>query len=275
MKIGLTHDQLADNLAQHLLRDDRIVWTDIPAGRQGSCRPDVYTIQKSYTQPNPTSYEIKVSVSDFRSDVTSGKWQKYLEFSHAVVFCVPKGLVTKKDTPKGCGLMTFNGEFWNTVKRPTIQPETHLNSELLLKLLIEGKDRQVSKETVFESIPVEDDLQRYDNWKAVKKKWGDDIRTKLHFMDTYQERYDSLYHLKKQLIDILDLDVATKKEIMERFSVDSDIRYSIEKILKAADEDERKKEIAKELRMTKGMVDRNFNGIIERFGLEDEEDKND
>lgn len=70
MKIDLAHDQLADNLAQHLLRDDRIVWTDIPTGRQGSCRPDVYTIQKSYTQPNPTSYEIKVS---FRSDVTSGK----------------------------------------------------------------------------------------------------------------------------------------------------------------------------------------------------------
>lgn len=67
----------------------------------------------------------------------------------------------------------------------------------------------------------------------------------------------------------------TKKEIMERFVVDSNIRFSIEKVLKAADEDERKKETANELRMMKGMVNRNFKGNIEHFRLEDSEDKND
>ena len=64
-------------------------------------------------------------VSDFRSDITSGKWQKYLDFSTAVVFAVPKGLVSKDDIPKGCGLMTRGENGWVTLRKPTRQTVTH------------------------------------------------------------------------------------------------------------------------------------------------------
>ncbi|OUS29497.1 hypothetical protein A9Q98_06140 [Thalassotalea sp. 42_200_T64] len=91
--MSLSHDKLANNLATHLMSDDRMVWEDIPVGKSGSVRPDVLTIQKSFASPNPISYEIKVSVSDFRSDVTSAKWKNYLDFSYGVIFAVPKGLI--------------------------------------------------------------------------------------------------------------------------------------------------------------------------------------
>lgn len=107
--MSLSHDELANNLATHLMSVDRMVWEDIPVGKSGSVRPDVLTIQKSFASPNPISYEIKVSVSDFRSDVTSAKWKNYLDFSYGVIFAVPKGLIKKSDIPNGCGLMQFNG----------------------------------------------------------------------------------------------------------------------------------------------------------------------
>ena len=83
------HNALAKDLADHLLGNPRrLAWLDIQLGPVHSPRPDVYTLDKSYVQPCPTAYEVKVSVQDFRSDVTSGKWQTYLNYAEAVYFCV-------------------------------------------------------------------------------------------------------------------------------------------------------------------------------------------
>lgn len=85
MMEDLNHDDLAHNLAQHLQQEARMVWENIPAGCAGNVRPDVYTLQKSFSSPNPITYEVKVSLSDFRSDVTTAKWKAYLRFSYGVV----------------------------------------------------------------------------------------------------------------------------------------------------------------------------------------------
>lgn len=160
------HDALAEDLASHLETPDRMIWTDMQLGPSGSARPDVYSMRKSYTNPMPVTYEIKVSVSDFRSDITSGKWQKYLDFSTAVVFAVPKGLVGKDDVPKGCGLMTRGEKGWVTIRKPTRQKVT-LPEKVMLKLLIDGIDR------VRRPKPAE-----WNQWlsdKKVKAKYGEDV----------------------------------------------------------------------------------------------------
>ena len=61
----MKHDELAFNLAMSLRSEKRMVWTDMQLGPSGSARPDVYTLMKSYTQPNPTTYEVKISVIRF------------------------------------------------------------------------------------------------------------------------------------------------------------------------------------------------------------------
>jgi len=131
------HDELANDLAEHLAIPNRMIWTDMQMGPSGSRRPDVFTIQKSYTRPNPISYEIKVSVADFRSDVTKGKWQEYLKFSSGVYFCVPKGLVTKADIPASCGLMVRSEKVWRTIKKPTLDT-VQMPWIVMQKLLIDG-----------------------------------------------------------------------------------------------------------------------------------------
>jgi len=176
----MIHDELATKLARHLLFDSRMVYEDIPVGRSGSIRPDVLTIEKSYTKPNPTAYEIKVSVSDFRSDVTSGKWRGYLDYAWSVTFVVPKGLITKKDIPEKCGLITYNealGTF-TTVKRPIVDPQ-QLDTEMLLKLLIEGSKRETKPEGINRR-----EAEVYRLHDIIRKKFGKDISSKISLVES-------------------------------------------------------------------------------------------
>lgn len=164
------HDALAKDLASHLETPERMIWTDMQLGPSGSARPDVYSMRKSYSKPMPVTYEIKVSVSDFRSDITSGKWQKYLDFSTAVVFAVPKGLIGKDDIPKGCGLMTRGENGWVTLRKPTRQTVT-LPEKVMLKLLIDGVERARR--------PKPQEWNQYITDKKIKAKYGDDVANAL------------------------------------------------------------------------------------------------
>ena len=138
-----THNGLLADLAAHLARPERMLWTDMQMGPAGSPRPDVYTMAKSFVKPNPIAYEVKVSGADFRSDMKSGKWLKYLAFSYGVIFAVPRGLAVKQDLPALAGLMVRSGTGWRTVKAPTLQP-CELPAEVMLKLLINGVEREYS-----------------------------------------------------------------------------------------------------------------------------------
>lgn len=163
---GWKHDDLARDLAQHLRSDQRMVWTDMQLGPSGSPRPDVYTLERSYSKPMPTAYECKISRSDLRSDTTSGKWQKYLAYAGAVIFAVPDGLCTPADIPNGCGLIVRKGQAWRHLRKATRQPVT-LPMDACMKLLIDGVGRVVG--------PAQPQLRRVELWKeseAVRKKFG-------------------------------------------------------------------------------------------------------
>ncbi|MFV0916076.1 hypothetical protein ACI1PM_03235 [Ralstonia nicotianae] len=137
MKWG--HNELAKDLAEYLRgSSDRLVWTDMQLGPSGSPRPDVYTVPRSYSRFMPVAYECKVSVADFRRDVTAGKWTSYLQFAAGVMFCVPAGLISKDDIPNGCGLMVRSETVWRTVKGPTMRPVDNLPRDAWIKLLLDG-----------------------------------------------------------------------------------------------------------------------------------------
>ena len=138
-----THDALAADLAAHLRRPDRMVWEDMQMGSMHSARPDVWTLQKSYSKPGPRAYEVKVRKADFRADITKGKWSKYLSFSETVTFATPHGLISLEELPPGTGLMIRSERGWSTRRKPTITPlRDGLPQEVLLKLLIDGVERQ-------------------------------------------------------------------------------------------------------------------------------------
>ncbi|WP_454691151.1 MmcB family DNA repair protein [Achromobacter aloeverae] len=141
-----THNGLAEDLAAHLRqRSGRVVWTDMQLGPSGSPRPDVYSVEPSFTKFCPMAYEVKVSVADYRRDVTSGKWQTYLPFAAAVTFAVPAGLIEKAALPEGCGLMVRGPEGWRTAKAPTLQAIQTLPHAAWIKLMIDGIWREAER----------------------------------------------------------------------------------------------------------------------------------
>ncbi|AOI98121.1 hypothetical protein [Burkholderia sp. LA-2-3-30-S1-D2] len=136
------HDDLANDLAAHLRgASDRLVWTDMQLGPSGSPRPDVYTVPCSFARFQPVAYECKISVADFRRDVTAGKWTSYLRFAAGVIFAAPAGLLKKEDIPTGCGLIVRGPDGWRSLKGPTLKNIENLPRDAWVKLIIDGMAR--------------------------------------------------------------------------------------------------------------------------------------
>jgi hypothetical protein len=137
----MTHDDLARSLADHLRGPARMTWCDMQLGASGSVRPDVYTLNKSFAHPSPMSYECKVSLGDYRGDVTSGKWQTYLPYSCGVYFASEAGLITKDMVPEHCGLITLREDRWRVARKAVLRSVT-IPQNALLKLIIDGVERE-------------------------------------------------------------------------------------------------------------------------------------
>jgi hypothetical protein len=139
--VSWDHDALGADLAANLRCERLMVWENVQLGPSGSPRPDVYTIAKSYAHPSPRAYEVKVSVADFRADVTAGKWRSYLNFAESVTFAVPAGLVAVADLPPLTGLTVRGDTGWRTLRRPTAHV-VEIPEDALIKLLIDGVERE-------------------------------------------------------------------------------------------------------------------------------------
>ncbi|HHG4356341.1 TPA: MmcB family DNA repair protein [Pseudomonas aeruginosa] len=167
------HDELAHDLAQSLrVNPEHIVWENMQMGPSGSIRPDVYLLKKRYSTFAPVTYEVKVSIGDFRSDITSGKWQGYLGFSSAVIFAVPAGLVSKDDVPAGCGLIVRHDEVWRTVKKPTMQKIDTLSHKEWMKLVIDGVERAVAQR---DAPRLRVALNEWSAQEVLRRKVGEEI----------------------------------------------------------------------------------------------------
>lgn len=159
-------------------------------GSSGSPRPDVYALPKAYAKFRPLAYECKISVADFRRDVTSGKWQSYLKFACGVVFAVPRGLVNKTDIPATCGLIVRHESGWRMAKAPSLIHLQSLPHEAWMKLLIDGIDR----------VPSAYRKRCFDEWKAqevIRRRWGDklagmfsDVRNAEYRLQNEKERLE-------------------------------------------------------------------------------------
>lgn len=258
----ITHDGLAHSLALHLLDNNRMVWEDIQSGIAGSVRPDVFTLQKSFSKPNPITYEIKVSVSDFRSDITKGKWQQYLKFSYGVVFAAPKGLISKDDVPKGCGLMYYNGDgLWRTVRKPTINPIASLDTDFILKLLVYGDERQSSREQKVIT------FDEYTANRKLRKKYGDSIAYKMSLVDNYKEYKEEIADARRGVLEVLGVEYDPKRirDDGSDFNFKYSVMQAIQKLEAKLDAANRLELVDKEVQLVKRNLDRSLENMSERI----------
>lgn len=198
---GFTHNGLQEDLAKHLrVNTDRMVWTDTQLGPAGSPRPDVFTIHKSYSRFRSDCYEIKVSMSDLRSDITSGKWQKYMKYGSCCWFAFERGLAPLDLIPKECGVILRSDKGWRAARKPVAQALGTLPHDAWMKLLIESNPEQHVVDRYRAS-------RSYSVWhadKLVRERFGTEIadlfRSVLYGEDRLKERKKNL-HLEEKVID--------------------------------------------------------------------------
>lgn len=218
------HDELQEDLANHLRGStDRMVWTNMQMGPSGTYRPDVFSLQKSYAHFHPVVYECKVSLSDFRSDVTSGKWQNYLKVAQAVIFAMPAGFINKNDVPVGCGLIIRYEAGWKMVKKPTMNALDTLPRDAWLKLLITGVEREGERLK-----PKEEFFNKYKANEDIAKKYGKKIGKLLS--DLQSAEYN-LEHQIKETWRQVRAEELRRQEKLEKLKTDDALYTELKKEL--------------------------------------------
>lgn len=147
-----SHDALQRDLAKARTAAGEVVAEKLGLGLYATGgQIDVAALKPSWTQPNPTAYEVKVSRSDFLADSQAGKFLRYLPYVRRLYFATPAGLLDKREIPDGAGLIVRSDNGWHVLRaaRPhDVDPKKHaelLQAMLLKPLPATWKDRIESR----------------------------------------------------------------------------------------------------------------------------------
>jgi hypothetical protein len=123
------HNSLVDRIVQTMLRDGRLVWTNLnlrakvtlegeDVGKWKYCKPDVFSIRNSSKQSylEPIVHEIKVNRADLLGDLKRpAKRQAYLELGGQCWYVLGRDgkdrpIADPEEVPKECGVMQVVNE---------------------------------------------------------------------------------------------------------------------------------------------------------------------
>lgn len=143
-----SHNELASNLARWLrsrsMDRRRMTWENLefcdnrPNEPYIKCRPDVFSMRPvlNVTRSQPWSHEVKISRSDYLSDVRSGKWKNYQRFSCRIYFACPAGLIHPQEIPEGAGLWCFSDGQWQEMKPAPFCKGWQIGPREMMKLIM-------------------------------------------------------------------------------------------------------------------------------------------
>lgn len=143
------HQELIDDLVRTLDFWRSIVITEQPAGSrwfQDAPIPDVMVIDKSYTRTNVRIFEVKVTQSDFRQDVTSQKYTRYLPLCDRFYFAVPLGIKWQEllvNVP-AAGVMVRGEKGWKVARRCS-KDAREPQDEMFWQSLLFGMSKKVGE----------------------------------------------------------------------------------------------------------------------------------
>lgn len=138
---------------------------------------DVACVGKSRTKKGmaPTCWEVKTSRSDFRSDVTKGKYERYLPFVSRLYFATPAGVLKREDIPPRMGWATRNENGWSVIKAPHLShPETEGMLDFMVALVLNREQapwrREKSRRERAEALDREDLQAFFSHWPDTGRK---------------------------------------------------------------------------------------------------------
>lgn len=142
------HDELAHDLANTRRNVGEIVAERLGLGSWGGREQlDVAAMRPSWSNPRPTAYEIKVTRSDFLSDVRSEKYARYLPFVSRLYYATPAGLVKPSEIPPGVGLVVRGPNGWYARRAARNHPVTGPGRQQTFLMAMLFKDHPASWKT--------------------------------------------------------------------------------------------------------------------------------
>lgn len=208
----MTHDGLQESLASYLRAGTpRVVWTNMPLGGSGAPRPDVFTLDFRFTKFRSDCYEVKRSRSDLLADLTAGKWQSYLPFSHATWFAFELGLARPDEIPAECGIMVHGPGGWRAARRAKPRVLETLPRALWLKLIMEGHATNVFGERKWPRTALE-----FKNADRERKLLGAEIAEALSRRRDARKNYDETTKRLERLEKERDVEIAERRRELER-----------------------------------------------------------
>lgn len=197
------HNELAEDLA--IAKSS--FYLDVPLGSvwlapygKGVPRADLVEIKPSYTRFCVSIYEVKVSRSDFLSDINSGKWRGYLPHCHRFYFATPAGLVDKREIPEEAGWIVRGERGWKTMKVAPVQ-QVEVPKETLLSLLFaKQRTRHTKQHRDLIGYRYSYSWERDDLYKTLGKELGDALRNK----DEYERQKKKYERQKKKYEHIIN-----------------------------------------------------------------------
>lgn len=140
------HDDLAEDLA---VAKGGIPFLNVCLGstwdnRSRTPRSDLVVCLPSYNRFAISIYEVKVSRSDFLSDIRSGKWRSYLPNCHRFYFATLSDVCQKSDIPDDAGWLVRGPKGWST-RKASPKFDNKIEHNVLLSLIF-ARQRRSARE---------------------------------------------------------------------------------------------------------------------------------
>ena len=100
----MTHKEAIDRMCGCLRQYGWRCFPEVQIGSYGDVIPDIIAIKRSYKKKSIAIFEIKVSRSDFKSEMRNRKYMKSLPFADKFYYACPDGLIDVEDLPPQAGL---------------------------------------------------------------------------------------------------------------------------------------------------------------------------
>lgn len=200
----MTHNEAVKSLAGHFDPYDWLIYTE--SGVRSDCIPDVLLIKKAYARPDFRIYEVKVKNSDFKSDLSKLKFEKYYSYADRVFFAVgPDVTVDVKKELEGhpVGIMKYGKSGWRTIKNaPKLTGNKMIDWEMYLALMMNGKlwDKK-------------DRLSRLDHEAMALKK----IELENYYRGANEHLEKRLKEINDLQYKMKDMERATERKVEDEF----------------------------------------------------------
>ncbi len=225
-----THDTLqADLVRRRQGRKATMAWAEVNIASKDQGRFDVFEARTHDAKGTTlfVGFEVKASRSDLESDLSTGKWRRYLPSCDELYFAIPKGLCDYDDIPATCGVIYRVGERhagrWNIGRKPEGGHRTMTDLEIWKRL---------AKKGYYNNYPSPDIRTRIERMRDYQEMGSLSFLISRRVQAEIRDQQNEVWNERRRITDV-DRRVEQLLAIEEKLKAVPDNYQAVERILRA------------------------------------------